>query len=136
MTPTPNTSDTVTPVPSGTDSGPCGHGDPVETTDFIAEEVSPPPAVISEHRVLLATAAAVTEAPTFDGELDGQDDRGGIAGAHAEGAAAPQKRGWFAALARRIGASRDGRPPRRHYPRRLDFEFVEDARMDREMYRL
>ena len=31
---------------------------------------------------------------------------------------------------------RDVRTARQHYPRKCDLDFVEDARMDREMYRL
>jgi hypothetical protein len=69
---------------------------------------------------MLGTAAALAPAPSFDG----QD-------AAVEEAVAVGRRGWIATLARLFTPS----PERRqHYPRRIDF--MEDACMAREMYRL
>ena len=93
-----------------------------ETTAPAAEEVSPQPTLITEHEVMLGTAAALAPAPSFEG----QDE--------AEGAMGRETRGWFATLARLATRSPHQRPPRQHYPPRLDFR--EDARMAREMYRL
>jgi hypothetical protein len=95
----------------------------LETTAPAAEEVSPPPTLITEHEVMLGTAAALAPAPSFEGQ-DGA----------AEGAVGRGKSGWIAAFARLVTPSPDRRSPRRHYPPRLDF--MEDARMAREMYRL
>jgi hypothetical protein len=134
MTSTPDTSDKVIPERPSADPVLSGQRDAAETTDRTAEKVSPPPVIISEHEVLLGTAAALTVAPSFEGELDSQD--ADIETAHAERPAAPRRHGWIAALARRIAGSRGGRPQRRHYPSRFDQEFIADARMDREMYRL
>jgi hypothetical protein len=94
-----------------------------ETTPPAAEEVSPPPTLITEHEVMLGTAAALAPAPLFEG----QD-------ADAERAVGRGRSGWIAALARLFTSSPDRRPPRQHYPPRLDF--MEDARLAREMYRL
>jgi hypothetical protein len=94
-----------------------------ETTAPAAEEVSPPPTLITEHEVMLGTAAALAPAPSFEG----QD-------AAAHGAVGRGWSGWIAALARLVTPSPDRRPPRQHYPPRLDF--TEHARVAREMYRL
>jgi hypothetical protein len=94
-----------------------------ETTAPAAEKVSPPPTLITEHEVMLGTAAALAPAPWFEGE-----------DAAAEGAVGRGRSGWIAALARLVTPSPDRRPPRRHYPPRLDF--TEHARMARKMYRL
>jgi hypothetical protein len=81
-------------------------------TATAAEEVSPPLPIISEQQVVFGTAAA-TRAKRLE---------------------APPDSGWVTRLARRITGSRDGRPPRTPYP--AQYEFIADARMDREMYRL
>ena len=94
-----------------------------ETTAPAAEEVSPQPTLITEHEVMLGTAAALAPAPSYEG-LEGA----------AEGAAVRGRTGWMAALARLLTSSPDRRSPRQHYPPRLDF--MEGARMAREMYRL
>jgi hypothetical protein len=93
-----------------------------ETTAPAAEEVSSP-TVITEHEVMLGTAAALAPAHSFEGE-----DAAGVVAVGRGGS------GWIAALARLVTPSPDRRPPRQHYPPRLDF--TEHARMAREMYRL
>ena len=93
-----------------------------ETTAPAADKVSPP-TLITEHEVMLGTAAALAPAPSFED----QD-------AAAEAAAGRVRSGWIAALARLVTPSPDRRPPRQHHPPRLDF--IEDAHMAREMYRL
>jgi hypothetical protein len=103
-------------------SGPSPRADTGSTAPA-AEEVSPPPTLITEREVMLGTAAALAPAPSFEGQ-DAADEE----------AVAWRRRGWIAALARLLTASPDGRPRRRHCPPRLDF--MEDARMAREMYRL
>jgi hypothetical protein len=78
-------------------------------------EVKPAPTLITEQEVRFATAAAVRP---------------------------PTTRWWtrathvLAGTARRmfVTTSAESRPPRRHYPRQYDF--IEDARMAREMDRL
>jgi len=72
---------------------------------------------------MLGTAATLARPPSFEDEDDA-----------AEVAVRRGRRGWIAALARLVTPSPDRRRPRRHYPARLDF--MEDARMAREMYRL
>jgi len=96
--------------------------------------VSPPLPIISEHAVILGTAAATAVAPSFEGELDSED--AASQDNAAKRPAAPRRSGWIVALGRLVMPSPDRRPPRRHYPARLDSEFIADARMDREMYRL
>jgi hypothetical protein len=94
-----------------------------EPTPPAAEKVSPPSTLITEHEVMLGTAATLARPPSFEDEDDA-----------AEVAVRRGRRGWIAALARLVTPSPDQRRPRRHYPARL--EFMEDARMAREMYRL
>jgi hypothetical protein len=89
--------------------------DAIEPPPAADVAVQPAPTLITEQEVLFATAAAVRP---------------------------PTTRWWtratdvLASTGRRmfvtIGAA--ARPPQRHYPRRYDF--IEDARMAREMYRL
>ena len=125
MPSTPNEPGSVTQFTASGHSGfscPSRGADP-ETTVLAAEEVSPPLAVISEHEVMLGTAAASAAARSFEGE-----------DAAAQQAAAARRSGWIAMLTRLVTPSLDGRPPRRHYPLRLGFN--EHARMAREMRRL
>ena len=115
-------------VTLGTANGDSGPSRPsrradAETTGPAAVEVAPAPTLITEHEVMLGTAAALAPAPSYEG-LEGA----------AEGAAVRGRTGWMAALARLRTSSPDRRSPRQHYPPRLDF--MEGARMAREMYRL
>jgi hypothetical protein len=118
------------------DQGFCDLGGALEMTVAAAEKVSPPPAVISEQVVILGTAAATAVTPSFEGELEDEDPAIEQQDAAAEGLWLPTRSGWISRLARRVRTSRDGRPPKRHYPSRLDSDFIADARMDRETYRL
>jgi hypothetical protein len=102
-----------------------------------AKQVSPAPlALISEHEVLLGAAAATAVAPAFDEELEVEDIAIEQQNAASKSLAAQRRTGWIATLARRIRTSHDGRPPHQFYPAPLDSEFIADARMAREMYRL
>jgi hypothetical protein len=129
MTSTPDTSDAVIHASASPDLRQCSHRDAPETKAPAAEDVSAPVAFISEHRVMLGTAAATAVAPSLDDELDGAD-------AAAKTLAAPRSSGWIATLVRLVTPSRDQRPRRRHYPARFDSDFMADARMAREMLRL
>ena len=86
--------------------------------------------IISEHEVMLGTAAALAGAPTFEGEIE---DDPVEAAALSPGI---RKTRWLGTLARRIRTSGERRPQRPHYVRHLEHEFMVDARMSREMYRL
>lgn len=142
MPPMENTPDRVTHVGPSSDLGPGGHSDVLDTTASAAEEISPPLPIISEHEVILATAAATAASPSFedwpslqerpDSDADATED----AGACTKDSAVQAKSGWIATLLRRGTRSGNARPARWRYPPRLDGEFIADARMDREMYRL
>lgn len=123
MPPMENTPGRVTHISPSSDPGLPRRNNALDTTASAAEQVSPPLPIISEHAVILGTVAATAVSPTFEGELDGDAD-------------AIERAGWIETLWRRVAPARNGRPPRRHYPQRLDGEFIADARMDREMYRL
>ena len=98
-----------------------------QTSADVPDEVTRPLPVISEHEVLIGTAAAIAGTPTFEGELEE---------AVAHEVAVTKRSGWIAALTRRLNHSDTQRPPRRHYPRRVDSDYIADARMAREMLRL
>ena len=134
MSSTPHRSDTAIHASSSADPGLCCPGE--ETKAPAAEEVSAPLGIISEHQVILGTAAATAVEPSFEGELDGEDAATEREDAAAKSLAALGKSAWIATLARLVTPPRNWRPRRRHYPTHLDREFIADARMDREMYRL
>lgn len=84
----------------------------LETPSPLADvEAKPAPTLITEQEVLLGTAAALRP---------------------------PSTRWWtrvtVTARSMFVTTAADPRPQRRHYPPRYDF--IEDARMAREMYRL
>ena len=102
-----------------------------------AMQVSPAPlTIISEHEVRLGTAASTAVTPAFDEELEGEDVAIEQQDAASKSFAAQHRSGWIATLSRRIRTSGDRRPPHQFYPTPLDSEFIADARMAREMYRL
>lgn len=115
MPPMKNAPDSETHIVLSSGLGLGCRNDASDTTASAAEESSPPLPIISEHAVILGTVAATAVSPSFEEELD---------------------RGWIATLLRRGTRSRTARPASRRYPRRLDGEFIADARMDREMRRL
>jgi hypothetical protein len=87
----------------------------LETQSPLSDVEAPPaPTLITEQEVVFGTAAAVR----------------------------PPSTTWWARAARVLAAptrvfvttAADSQPKRRHYPPRLDF--LDDSRMDREMYRL
>jgi hypothetical protein len=86
--------------------------DVVEEPEHVIEVVSPQPVVITEQEVAFSTAAAIPLPRT-------KPTRGVIA----------------AVRAKFRSSSVDAPPAPRHYPPRRD-EFLEDAAMAREMYRL
>jgi hypothetical protein len=136
MPSTPTTSDTVLNASASADPGLRRPGGALELTAEATEKVSPPLALISEHEVLFGTAAAIAVTPSFEGELEAEDAVIGQQDVDAKSHETPKRSGWIATVARRVRTSRDGRPPRQHCPPRLGSEFIADARMDREMYRL
>jgi hypothetical protein len=136
MATTPTRSDTVIPAGPDVDPGLRSPEHAVETTAEAAEEVSRPLPIITEHEVMLGTAAAIAVAPSFEGELDGEEAVFEGEDVAAKTPAARKRTGWIATLGRLVTPSPDRRPPRRHYPARLDSEFIADARMEREMHRL
>ena len=136
MPSTPDRSDTVIHASPSADPGLCSPKDALETKAPDEQEVSPPLPIISKHRVILGTAAATAAPPSMGGELDSEEAAPEGQDAAAESPAAPGRTGWIATLVRLVTPSRDRRPRRQHYPTRLDSEFIADARMDREMYRL
>ena len=90
------------------------HADPQDIVepDHVIEAVSQPPVVITEQEVAFSTAAALLLPRT------------------------KPNRGAFAALRAKLwSSSQDAAPAPRHYPPRRD-EFLEEAAMAREMYRL
>ncbi len=107
----------ATPLPLDDEIEPTPHAEVVlETPSPLADvEVQPAPTLITEQEVIFGTAAAVPP---------------------------PSTRWWTratrvvaVAMGRVFTASeKDPRPKRRHYPPRYDF--IEDARMAREMHRL
>jgi hypothetical protein len=102
-----------------------------------AKQVSPAPlTIISEHEVLLGTAATTAVTPAFDEELEGADIAIEQQNAASKSLAAQHRSGWIATLAWRIRTSRERRSPHQFYAAPLDSEFIADARMAREMYRL
>jgi hypothetical protein len=136
MPSTPDRSDTVTHARSGADPGLCWPSGTSEMTAPATEEISPPLPLVSEHQVMLGTAAATAVTPSIEGEIEDEDAALDGADAAAKRPAALTKSGWIARLTRLVTPSHDPRPPRRHYPPRLDREFIADARMEREMHRL
>ena len=123
-------------ISAGADPGLCCPSHALETTAPPSEEVAAPLPIIAEHVVILGTAAATAVEPSFEGELEGEDAATEGEDAAAKCLAAPGRSGWIATLARLVTPSRNRRPRRRHDPTHLDREFIADARMDREMYRL
>jgi hypothetical protein len=107
-----------------------------ETKSPAVEDVSPQLTIISEHGVILATAAATAAAPLWEGELEDEDVAFERDDAAPKSSAARKRSGWTATLARLVTPSRNQSARRPHYPARLDSESIADARMDREMYRL
>jgi len=92
--------------------------------------------IIGEHEVALGTAAATAIAPSFDGELEGEDAALKGQDAAASWPAAPRRSDWVAMLARLATPSRDLRPRCPQHPGRLHSDYLAGARMAREMGRL
>lgn len=124
MSLTPKTSDSVTGAGRSTEAAPRGREEALERLTPGAGTVAHPLPLISAHQVLLGTAAATADAPTFDDEPEAD-------------AAVPSpavlRSGWMGAVARRIWGPHERRP---YYPARSESEFMADARMSREMHRL
>lgn len=135
MPATPNTSKTVPEAGQPADPKPRFAEEALERLLIPAtQKTSEPQIIISEHQVMLGTAAATALAPSFEGELDTDDLVVGDPAAQI--IAVPQKSGWLGLFARRAKTPRDRRPTRRYYPPRFDCDYIADARMAREMYRL
>ncbi|ORW54627.1 hypothetical protein AWC20_19210 [Mycobacterium parmense] len=98
-----------------------------------ADEAAPVQTVISEHQVLLGSAAATAVPPSFESELEVEEPA--LDELHADAVVAPRKIAWTRLFKRREEARRDRRA-RPHYPARFESDFIADARMHREMYRL
>jgi hypothetical protein len=129
-------SDTVTHTSPSPDLGLRHPQDASDATGSAADDVLSPPPIISEHQVMLGTVAATAVPPSFEGQLDGENAAIEGDDAVAKGIAAQSNSGWIAKLVRRVAPSRNSRPARRHRATHLDRQFIADARMDREMYRL
>jgi hypothetical protein len=93
-------------------TAPADSPDVVEVDQHVIEAVSQPQVVITEQQVVLSTAAAVAMPRTK-----------------------PTRRVVAALRAMFLSSSEDARPERRHIPPRRD-NFLEQAAMAREMYRL
>ena len=120
MSLTPETSDKVI------DPRPCAQEAQERLIRSGTAESRPLP-LISAHQVMLGTAAATAGAVTFDNDVDSP-------GEPTDEPVAPSR--WMSAFTRRVRGSHERRPRSPYYPTRRESEFIADARMHREMYRL
>ena len=136
MPSTPDTSDSLLKASASADPELGSPERALELTDEANEKLSPHLAIISEHNVMLGSAAALAGAPSFEGELEREDALIEQQEEITKNIGAQRRISWLGMLAKRFSTSRDRRPPRQHYPSPRDSQFIADARMDREMYRL
>jgi hypothetical protein len=135
MPSTSSTSDNAMHVRPDADPEPGRAADVVDSNPPAVDGLPSSSSVISEHRVMLGTAASVAPAPSLDDEPDGEDAPQGETPTPETRVGSARNR-WIARLMGLGKTPRDRRPRRPHYLRRFDYTFIADARMAREMDRL